>query len=488
MLKLSEACLCQGGLRILNEGANCRDCGDNGYVLIIPEGYFLDISKPNKESLGDLMVKAELPTVYAARGVLPLLRGIPGRHFVSNVFDRATPPWVIENQQRVSGLLPGPLLFPTKIWNQIHQTSEGSISSIVDSANALISAGLIRGVVVNELLAVYDGHLENPRIGKGLTAFPLANLGQGSKSTLLVVTRTQGRRPALLDRNVKSVMELRSRLNNVHVNHLIVGDVLGLDLAEGPQLAHHLASIEGVDNRYDLILESLRVSESDYVWFVDDDDFCNPEVAGKLDALFGFGVGRDAIVLDSQHIHQNQKEPSQTTLHLGKKYKASRIVSSLSAANRTPFCSVIFPVESLREWLGSIQGNVALFEDHLLILLLLSCKKTSPWFVDGIGAYIAIHDGGQSVTSTATTAWGEAESRIIQLSSNQLSFNPQIMTVARLLNGRKKGFWKSWLAVIRSLFTIHPYRSFFAFGIPKRLVSGELSIRAVLRMMKDYEG
>jgi hypothetical protein len=380
------------------------------------------------------------------------------------------------------------MLIPRKIWNEFQLQAPGSISSIVKSANELISAGLTQGMVVHELLSVFDGELEKTRIDKDLTSFPPEKSSQGPKSTLLIVTRTQGQRLALLERNIESVLELGSRLKNVLVQHLIVGDVLDLNLDQGGQMTHQQASIEGIDNRYDLILEALKVTQSDYVWFIDDDDFCNPDVADKLDAIFGFGTGGDAIVLDSQHTHQDPTTPSKAHLHLGKRYKATTVFSSLSAANRTPFCSVIFPTDSLREWLGGINGHVTLFEDHLLVLFLLSSTRSSPWYIDAVGAYIAIHGDGQSVTSKATKMWGEGEGRIIQLSSNQLALNPQVMTVARLLNGRKRKFWTSWFSVIASLFTISPYRSFFAFGIPKRLVSGELSVRAVVRMIKNYRG
>lgn len=192
--------------------------------------------------------------------------------------------------------------------------------------------------------------------------------------SLTVVTRTLGDRQELLDRNISSVQEVKSKWAPwVDVKHLIVGpDYLlpsYLEIGNATFLPH--TKTEGVDSRWDAIEHAMGALDSDFIQFLDDDDWLQ--------------LGESMIL--PQEIAESKYDSywipgefsGQSLWHrrimglLGSRFTYDPKYFHLSVSpsvNLTPFPCVIYGAPQVKAAVQALQSLRPFFrEDHLLFLL-----------------------------------------------------------------------------------------------------------------------
>jgi hypothetical protein len=210
--------------------------------------------------------------------------------------------------------------------------------------------------------------------------------------SLTVVTRTLGNRSELLDRNIASVQELKSKWGPwVEVKHLIVAPNTlpeqKLGLGAGFLLTY--AKKEGEDSRWDAIEHAASAIETDFVLFLDDDDWVQ----------VGSSTGLPQELAESKYdSHWIPGEFSgQSILHkklmrlLGSRFTYDPKFFHLSISptvNLTPFPCVIYRASLVQAAVKDLSVLRPVFREDHLIFILAAAERPHRIEVDGPVAQI----------------------------------------------------------------------------------------------------
>ena len=140
-------------------------------------------------------------------------------------------------------------------------------------------------------------------------------------------------------------------------------------------------------SRADLILAAIDRAESDYIWFVDDDDYVMP---GALQALARTLMpGDDVIVVaDSFKVEEtwavppNEEGRTLIDSRFGGKFSRQNLFRVLTGANHIPICSILWPVRFMA---GRLRGRKALGdynEDYFVLLAALTAPRAEVRLLD----------------------------------------------------------------------------------------------------------
>ena len=165
------------------------------------------------------------------------------------------------------------------------------------------------------------------------------------------------------------------------------------------------------DDRFRLVEHAFRHLKSDFLWFVDDDDWLFPNDAELISLALALAPPNSPIFVDSQHFTESGSLGTESgalpLLHStpGRRFPASDLLRSLSGHNHTPFCSVILSRATLLSLPPDVIQRITYFEDFTLILHALLQPGVTPVTVSTLAAGISVRDEGQSVVATDRTVW-----------------------------------------------------------------------------------
>jgi hypothetical protein len=351
----------------------------------------------------------------------------------------------------------GPLVLSREFFSSLNCDS-GSFLKLVKTINEFAANGKVKLQASRELSCYFDGpKLFNfSKIPKPLTSGN--KLGNESMPRITVLTRTVGDRPELLDRNIRSVRELREKAGNFSVSHHIFTPDLQLSqsLSKRDLKVEHLATDTHEDSRTKLLIELIKSTTSEYFWVVDDDDWINPEIAISLDSLMGLNPDSGLIFLDSIHAHERGGVKPKIR---GNRYLALNAVKSFMGPNQTPICSVIFPKASFSSKTLEAGANLKVLEDHYLINKALASVVTPPTFIPEVGVFISVRTSGQIVTSSDRSPWNTANAELAYITANETSINLEaLLSVA---NHLRRATQSEWVEVLFKLVTLPLKRGFW---------------------------
>ncbi len=249
----------------------------------------------------------------------------------------------------------------------------------------------------------------------------------GRKPSVVIGCRTQLDRPALLDRAVASFAEAaRAAGELATVGVRILSDLPEAQIA--PEVARlramhpsleldgwHIAARDKRLSRVDLLLGAIRRADSDFIWFVDDDDFV---YAGGACALArALTAGAPQLVIGNSSVFEETWQHDGAGLRLDAatlKYRrsASDVYRALFE-NNTPVCSMVMPVATAQSRIDGVQAAGEYYEDYLLLLLLLTAPDVELELVDADFCGISLRQGENTVTAPDRTVWNESLANVL---------------------------------------------------------------------------
>ena len=152
---------------------------------------------------------------------------------------------------------------------------------------------------------------------------------------------------------------------------------------------HHTVR-EPRHSRADLIFAAIERAQSDYIWFVDDDDYVMPGAAQALARTLM--PGDDVIVIgDSLKVEETWEVPEREgrlaliDSRVAGKFSHQNLFRVLTGANHIPICSVLWPVRFMAAQLAARRALGDYNEDYFLLLAALSAPQVR-------GAAVGRHD------------------------------------------------------------------------------------------------
>jgi hypothetical protein len=237
--------------------------------------------------------------------------------------------------------------------------------------------------VPRDILDLYDESLEASRAI--------------ARPSLTICCRTQFRRSELLERAVLSFAAFRQHAGGLaRVEVRLITDAARDAVAPEVQRlrqTHPGAALECWHhevrpNRYsrtDLLLAAIERSGTDYIWFIDDDDYANaaagPALARSLVA------GRPVMIVGSASVMQETWNVQTGGLELThaehtSSYKAADVFKVFRGVNRIPVCSMVLPVALMQERISKVQALGDYTEDYFLLLLALTAARVEVCLLD----------------------------------------------------------------------------------------------------------
>jgi hypothetical protein len=239
--------------------------------------------------------------------------------------------------------------------------------------------------------------------------------------TLTVVCRTMLKRQAMLSRTIQSVATASCRSKNLKVNvvlattqpaaELMRNTVARLQkLAPAVPLRGEIVPLGRRFSRTELMYKYLTTAKSDYVWFVDDDDFIFADSLRHIESAIN--LEKNNLILGNSIVYDEEwsspEDPQLGGILKFKKrrdYPAKDFLLALGGENCIPVCSAIFPVGVMRERLAGVRAEGDYFEDYFFLCQAFSAPGLDVRALDRTLAGISLHNHGNTVTKTDRTHW-----------------------------------------------------------------------------------
>ena len=238
------------------------------------------------------------------------------------------------------------------------------------------------------------------------------------KPSINIVCRTQLNRANLLTRMVESVAKsylANSSLLDVKITILtdqdklmLKGEVDRLNLV-APSLTIEAKWIQPsvkYHSRTHLVIKAVESSISDYIWFVDDDDY----VSANALSIIGHNLSVTAKTLliacsygRFEQWRDDATAPYRSTII--RSYDSDNIFKLHQGENYIPICSCVFPAKLLQQQIADLKLIGDYYEDYALILLALGCTQSELIILNAYIANISIRKQGNSITQQDRTYW-----------------------------------------------------------------------------------
>jgi hypothetical protein len=171
-------------------------------------------------------------------------------------------------------------------------------------------------------------------------------------------------------------------------------------------------------SRTDLLLAAIERAETDYIWFIDDDDFVNAAV-GPVLARSLVAAAPLLIVASSSVIHetwqeggegQSHRAPGAGSLELTRaeqssSHRAAHIFRVLKGLNFVPICGMVLPVVLMQNRISQVQALGDYNEDYFLLLLALTAPRVEVCLLDCELSSISIRGDENTVAQKDRSGW-----------------------------------------------------------------------------------
>jgi len=232
-----------------------------------------------------------------------------------------------------------------------------------------------------------DTKWNEDRIDLPMQSLRNARVGRPRRS-LEIVTRTKFERRASLQRTALAVALLQSRLSNLDISHTVIsGRPIPTEFELPPTVrvltVPGLESDEAIDDRFKLIVSAVETLNSDYVWFIDDDDWAFPPCAEVLSLILGASPEGSTFYFDSQFFIQRREtvdsdQSEYSKLRVGARSLGPNFALNLTGLNHVPFCNIVFDRQSLTGIPSYLEEKLHLYEDFAIQILVMSGSSFFP--------------------------------------------------------------------------------------------------------------
>jgi len=163
-------------------------------------------------------------------------------------------------------------------------------------------------------------------------------------------------------------------------------------------------------SRTDLLIHALEDSESDYAWFVDDDDFIYPHaimdigryIAASGRCFIASDCLRQEEIWDTTPGNTNIVPISSKEIH---HTISAEIFKCFSGDNYVPICGCIFPVKAMQYQLEGLKAAGDYYEDYFLLMLALSAPGIELVLLPKIIAGISLRENENTVEVADRSHW-----------------------------------------------------------------------------------
>ena len=241
------------------------------------------------------------------------------------------------------------------------------------------------------------------------------------KIKINIITRTSLTRFLHIERLVETFLMLDMiNLSNIEYTFIFsINNALAVNITKFKSLIENYNGInikcvfdDGVDKnkngRFPRVnslinaIETINGDKNNFAWIVDDDDFVFPEVSEPL-SLF---LNDESIFVGSSLVFEEQWNGSDNYPVKSKRihtFNASQYSECLLGYNKTPVCSVIYPVWVLKELFNSYRFLGDYCEDYAIFLL--AQKKLNVNFFDNVILAGISHHGENTVLEKDKSRW-----------------------------------------------------------------------------------
>jgi hypothetical protein len=248
---------------------------------------------------------------------------------------------------------------------------------------------------------------------------------RGKPPSVTICCRTQFRRMEMLERAVTSfsTAEIESRGKLKLEAKLItdcpaeaVGSHLRTFQAEfaplGLQCWTHVVR-EPRASRTDLLLAAIERAETDYIWFVDDDDYVLP---GAPEALARTLVPAEETIVVGNSLQMSEMwlDGAFVESKLANRFSSRKLYDILSGANHVPVCGYVLPVGKAKSILSKKRALGDYYEDYFVLLSFLCAPRADVRLLDADLAAVSIRDSGNTVTQADRSPWNSSLATFMQ--------------------------------------------------------------------------
>jgi glycosyltransferase involved in cell wall biosynthesis len=188
-------------------------------------------------------------------------------------------------------------------------------------------------------------------------------------------------------------------------------------------------------SRTDLLLAAIEQAQTDYIWFIDDDDYVIPPAIPALARCLvpdaPVIVISSSLVMDEKWSKRSfpQEDPSGGLELIDSskslRYPAAALFQILKGRNFIPNCSMILPVALMRERLKDKLALGDFNEDYYLLLLALTASRAEVCVLDTELAVISIRGRENTVAQSDRSGWHLAYATfMLEILNNQDANSP----------------------------------------------------------------
>jgi hypothetical protein len=280
-----------------------------------------------------------------------------------------------------------------------------------------------------DLMACFDAALERAH--------------QGCQVSVTIACRSQLNRPYLLERALLSFAAAQEMCPPwLSLEVAVLSDRDSADLVSvttGFQAKFPGIVIKGVPvksrsretSRIDHLIEAVRQLNSDYIWFIDDDDFVMP---GALKSLARTLVPNSPLLLigTSEVLDEQWKDERLDRFQMLAKFPSSRVFEVFKGENYVPICSMLIPTKLARERCAGVEARGEYLEDYFLLLRLLTAPKIEVETVPSVIAGISLRGSENTVRQPKQRAWSSSYGQFVgEILRSDDSANPLLWQLAR---------------------------------------------------------
>ena len=198
---------------------------------------------------------------------------------------------------------------------------------------------------------------------------------------------------------------------------------------------HHTVR-EPRHSRADLIIGAIERAKSDYIWFVDDDDYVIP---GAVQALARTLMPGDnlLVVADAWKVEETWEtaENALAERRTVARFSNRNLFKVLTGANHIPVCSLLLPVPFIARRLADRKALGNYNEDYFVLLAALTAPQVEVRLLDATISAVSFRGADNTVNETNRAAWHYSYTTFMQEILCEADPNPLLWQLAKFACG-----------------------------------------------------
>jgi hypothetical protein len=271
----------------------------------------------------------------------------------------------------------------------------------------------------------------------------LARARQGKPVVLTIACRSQFNRQYLLERALLSFAAAQQEApTDCELRVALVSDV-GFDTLQSevkrwksrfPSLAVsalHVPSRSRETSRVDHLLASIAQIESDYLWFVDDDDFVMP---GAIQALARVFVPQAPVLFVgvSEVLEEAWAQERLVDFHNCFNHSSQYVFDVFRGENFVPICGMVIPLRLARERCRHVEATGEYLEDYFILMRLLTSPRVEVEILPAPIAGISLRGQENTVRQAQRDTWNRSYAQFVgEIVRSADSSNPLLWQLVR---------------------------------------------------------